>query len=126
MSLTDVKVGDTVYDPGHRGYDNRRQVKPRILYVHKVARQYLYASPNPTETNLKSYSVEKLDRETGSSNDWNGIKVYRSEEAYKEKLYREELCAKIKSVFGQTYGVTVPDITTDQLKEIAKTLGVEL
>lgn len=43
IDLSDVKVGDTLYDAGIRS-DHRQNRNPKTLYVQKVARQYLYAS----------------------------------------------------------------------------------
>lgn len=125
--LTDVKVGDTLFDPGIRRHSHHNNTpKPRTLHVIKVARQYLYASENPTITDIKDFRVERLDRKTGSSNDWNShTQGYHSEDEYKEHLYRIELTDKIKAVFGREHVTRVSDITTAELRGIAKTLGVE-
>ena len=40
IDLSDVKVGDTLYDAGIRS-DQRQNRNPKTLYVQKVARQYL-------------------------------------------------------------------------------------
>lgn len=127
IDLTDVKVGDTLFDPGIRRIGYNKTPRPRTLHVFKVARQYLYASEDPNITDIKDFRVERLDRKTGSTNDWNNhTQVYRSEADYKEHLYRIELAGKIKSMFGREhYSVNVPDITTAELRGIAKTLGVE-
>ncbi|AGJ71536.1 hypothetical protein Lw1_gp128 [Escherichia phage Lw1] len=126
--LTDVKVGDTIYDPGTRNYNNRRVENPRVFHVIKVARQYLYASTNK-DADAKDWNVEKVDRKcgltSGSGGGWGGFYMYRSETVYNEIQYRTELCEKIRKEFGTHY-VVVPEIATFQLKDIAKTLGIEL
>lgn len=121
--LSDVKVGDTLYDSGIRS-DTRQNRKPRTLYVHKVARKYIYASTSET-FDPKSYTNEKIDRTFGRTEGWMGYTVYRSEEHYKEMMYRKELCAKIQPMFGTAYTVNVPEITTEKLKTIAAILGIE-
>lgn len=124
--LTDVKVGDTLFDPGIRRYSHHNTPRPRTLHVIKVARQYLYASEDPNITDIKDFRVERLDRKTGSANDWNNhTQGYHSEDEYKEHLYRIELAGKIKAEFGREHSVNVPNITTAELRGIAKTLGVE-
>lgn len=124
--LTDVKVGDTLSDPGIRRYSHHNTPRPRTLHVIKVARQYLYASEDPNITDIKDFRVERLDRKTGSANDWNNhTQGYHSEDEYKEHLYRIELAGKIKAEFGNGHTVNVPNITTAELRGIAKTLGVE-
>lgn len=126
IDLTDVKVGDTLFDPGIRRYSHHNTPRPRTLHVIKVARQYLYASEDPNITDIKDFRVERLDRKTGSANDWNNhTQGYHSEDEYKEHLYRIELTDKIKEVFGRGHVTRVPDITTAELRGIAKTLGVE-
>lgn len=62
IDLTDVKVGDTLFDPGIRRYSHHKTPRPRTLYVIKVARQYLYASEDPNITDIKDFRVERLDR----------------------------------------------------------------
>lgn len=125
--LSDVKVGDTLYEPGiHQ--DHRIKRKPQTFYVLKVARQYLYASADKDETDIKKYSTEKIDRKTGRTvgmNGWFEQQFYRSKEEYDEVIYRRELVEKIKLEFGREHRVVVPDITTEELQGIAKTLGVE-
>lgn len=126
IDLTDVKVGDTLFDPGIRRYSHHNTPRPRILHVIKVARQYLYASEDPNITDIKDFRVERLDRKTGSANDWNNhTQGYHSEDEYKEHLYRIELTDKIKDAFGRGHVTRVPNITTAELRGIAKTLGVE-
>lgn len=91
----------------------------------KVARQYLYASEDPNITDIKDFRVERLDRKTGSANDWNNhTQGYHSEDEYKEHLYRIELAGKIRTVFGREHCINVPNITTAELRGIAKTLGL--
>ncbi|WP_431608326.1 hypothetical protein [Enterobacter asburiae] len=125
--LTDVKVGDTLYDPGERLYNTRKTANPREFHVLKVARQYLYASTDK-DADLKSWNIEKVDRKTGltsgSGGGWGGFYMYRSEAVYKEIQYRAELSEKIRKEFG-SHSVVVPEITTAELRGIAKTLGVE-
>lgn len=124
--LTDVKVGDTLFDPGIRRYSHHNTPRPRTLHVIKVARQYLYASEDPNITDIKDFRVERLERKTGFANDWNNhTQGYHSEDEYKEHLYRIELAGKIKAEFGNGHTVNVPNITTAELRGIAKTLGVE-
>lgn len=124
--LTDVKVGDTLYDPGERLYNTRKTANPREFHVLKVARQYLYASTDK-DADLKSWNIEKVDRKTGltsGSGGWGGFYMYRSEAVYKEIQYRAELSEKIRKEFG-SHAVVVPEITTAELRGIAKILGVE-
>lgn len=127
IDLTDVKVGDTLFDPDTRRTGYNKTPRPRTLHVFKVARQYLYASEDPNITDIKDFRVERLDRKTGSANDWNNhTQAYRSEADYKEHLYRVELAGKIKAEFGRReHIINVPNITTAELRGIAKTLGVE-
>lgn len=115
-------VGDTLYDNGERG-DNRQNRKPRILYVIKKGRDYLYASPNK-DAKLTDYNVDKISIEKGWVSGWMGYTVYLSEEDYKEQLYRKELSKQIHAVFGSAYSVTVPDVTTEDLVKIATILGI--
>jgi len=126
--LTDVKAGDTLFDPGESRYNNRKHGQPRLFHVFKVARQYLYASTEKDVTDIKHWSVEKVDRKSGltagSGGGWGGFYLYRSEAVHSEIKYRAELCDKIRKEFG-TNSVRVPEITTDELRGIAKTLGVE-
>ncbi|QFR55717.1 hypothetical protein JC221_071 [Yersinia phage JC221] len=125
--LTDVKVGDTLFDSGVRTYGRNKQ-RTRVLHVIKVARQYLYASEDQDVTDIKDFRVEKIDRKEGRSvglNGWGGMTVYRSEADYNEAVYRVELCGKIKAEFGREHALRVPEITTAELRGIAKTLGVE-
>lgn len=125
--LTDVKVGDTLYDSGEKRYNHHKTAKPREFHVIKVARQYLYASTDK-DADLKSWSVEKVDRKTGltagGGGGWGGFYLYRSEAVYNEIQYRAQLSEKIRKEFG-SHAVVVPEITTAELRGIAKTLGVE-
>lgn len=124
--LTDVKVGDTLYDPGERSYNTRKTANPHEFHVLKVARQYLYASTDK-DADLKSWKIEKVDRKTGLTSGgggWGGFYMYRSEAVYKEIQYRAELSEKIRKEFG-SHAVVVPEITTAELRGIAKTMGVE-
>lgn len=126
IDLTDVKVGDTLFDPGIRRYSHHNTPRPRTLHVIKVARQYLYASEDPNITDIKDFRVERLERKTGSANDWNNhTQGYHSEDEYKEHLYRIELAGKIRTEFGREHCGRVPNITTAELRGIAKTMGVE-
>lgn len=124
--LTDVKVGDTLYDPDVRRYTRSYTPRPRTLHVIKVARQYLYASEDPDITDIKDFRVTRLERKTGTTNEWNNhTQAYHNEDEYKEHLYRIELAGKIKAEFGREHCTNVPNITTAELRGIAKTLGVE-
>lgn len=124
IDLSDVKVGDTLYDAGIRS-DQRQNRNPKTLYVQKVARQYLYASFRPEDGSDCCTNI-KIKRNSGWAEGWMGYQLYRSEEEYKEMVYRRDLCDKIKKVFGNSYGGTnIPDITTAELRGIAKTLKVE-
>lgn len=123
IDLSDVKVGDTLYDAGIRS-DQRQNRNPKTLYVQKVARQYLYASFRPEDGSDCCTNI-KIKRNSGWAEGWMGYQLYRSEEEYKEMVYRRDLCDKIKKVFGNSYGTNIPDITTAELRWIAKTLKVE-
>ena len=123
IDLSDVKVGDTLYDAGIRS-DQRQNRNPKTLYVQKVARQYLYASFRPEDGSDCCTNI-KIKRNSGWAEGWMGYQLYRSEEEYKEMVYRHDLCDKIKKVFGNSYGTNIPDITTAELRGIAKTLKVE-
>lgn len=122
--LSDVKVGDTLYDPGVSQYNNRKTVNPRVFHVIKVARQYLYASPNKN-ADLKDWNVEKVDRKCGlTSGTGGGFYMYRSKTVYDEIQYRVMLSEKIRKEFG-SHSVRVPKITTENLKAIAAILRIE-
>lgn len=122
--LSDVKVGDTLYDPGVSQYNNRKTVNPRVFHVIKVARQYLYASPNKN-ADLKDWNVEKVDRKCGlTSGTGGGFYMYRSKTVYDEIQYRVMLSEKIRKEFG-SHSVRVPEITTENLKAIAAILRIE-
>ncbi|AIK68071.1 hypothetical protein CPTMiller_00135 [Citrobacter phage Miller] len=126
--LSDVKVGDTLYDPGVSQYNNRKTANPRVFHVIKVARQYLYASPNNKNADLKDWNVEKVDRKcgltSGTGGGWGGFYMYRSKTVYDEIQYRVMLSEKIRKEFG-SHSVRVPEIATFQLKDIAKMLGID-
>ena len=122
-NFRDVKVGDTLYDSGVRN-DSRHIKDPRVLYVVKVARQYIYA--NRTNRSEVDYNTHKIDRDSGWADGWQGFPVYHNEEEFKEIEYRRELCARITKEFASGYVVRVPDVTTAELQQIAQILKVDI
>ena len=110
-NLMDVKVGDTLYDPGVRK-NSRITRDPVELTVTKVARLYLYATG-------RSFENLKIGRDNGFTHrDFDNFTVYRSKEQFDDRDLCKQISGKIVKHFG-TYGAGVPgNVNSEQLQKI--------
>lgn len=127
--LSHIKVGDTLYDPAEPAPGRSQTRKPQLYYVHKVGKKYITAGYNPVYDESESALFIMVDKKTArvgkGLNAWNGFRVFESKEKYEEFAYRHVISEKIKNEFVSTYTTYVPDVSTEQLKQIAKILGIE-